>query len=85
MPVPIVNVMVVVLRNSLAPINRIITNVCMKGSAKATADNKPYLDNYGFIFFNKFGQVCYFGDQAMTRFVSASVPGGSADTGGSEK
>ena len=55
MPVPIVNVMVVVLRNSLAPINRIITNVCMKGSAKATADNKPYLDNYGFIFFNKFG------------------------------
>ena len=44
MPVPIVNVMVVVLRNSLAPINRVITNVCTKGP-------KGH-NNLGFTFFS---------------------------------
>ena len=71
MPVPIVNVMVVVLRNSLAPINRIITNVCTKGN--------QHEKKYGFIAFRKFGEACYHGENTMNRFVSMSAPGKKSD------
>ena len=64
MPVPIVNVMVVVLRNSLAPINRIITNTCTKGA--------KYESNPGFIFFSTFGRYCYTGETAMNKFLKAN-------------
>ena len=72
MPVPIVNVMVVILRNSLAPINRIITNVCTKGT--------NYNQNYGFLFFKQFGRGCYYGEKSMNRFISASTPGNDQES-----
>ena len=62
MPVPIVNVMVVVLRNSLAPINRVITNVCTK--------SKQPEKHLGFMFFNKFGLACYLGETKMNQLIA---------------
>ena len=64
MPVPIVNVMVVVLRNSLAPINRVITNCCRRGP-------NHELNNYGFLFFRGFGNLCYKGEGAMNAFIES--------------
>ena len=71
MPVPIVNVMVVVLRNSLAPINRIITNVCMKGP--------KYEENLGFMFFRGFGNGCHQSNLAMNRVLSQGQPGAKSE------
>ena len=65
MPVPVVNVMVVVLRNSLAPINRVITNTCTRGS--------NYASNPGFIFFRGFGYYCYTGETAMNKYLKAQT------------
>ena len=67
MPVPIVNVMVVVLRNSLAPINRVITNVCTKGP--------KHEEKLGFIFFKQFGSGCYYSEAAMNRFLTSGGKG----------
>ena len=67
MPVPIVNVMVVVLRNSLAPINRVITNLCTKGPKKD--------QHLGFTFFSQFGAMCHTGDAYMNNFIKGTTPG----------
>ena len=61
MPVPIVNLMVVILRNSLAPINRVITNSCGTKSQK----------HPGFIFFRGFGYYCYTGETFMSSYLKA--------------
>ena len=61
MPVPIVNVMVVVLRNSLAPINRVITNTCTRGS--------NHSKHPGFMFFRGFGYYCHTGEATMNKFL----------------
>ena len=61
MPVPIVNFMVFVLRNSLKPINNVITNVCTKGT--------NYEKRYGFIAFQKFGEGFYYSEAAMNKFI----------------
>ena len=71
MPVPVINFMVVVLRNSLAPINRIITNVCVKGN--------NYEKKYSFMFFKQFGYGCHYGNAAMNRFIKNSTPGALND------
>ena len=63
MPVPIVNLMVFVLRNSLKPINNIITNVCTKGA--------NHEKRYGFRMFQKFGEGFYYGEATMNKFIKA--------------
>ena len=63
MPVPIVNLMVVILRNSLAPINRVITNTCTRGSNHTS---KP-----SYMFFRTFGYYCYTGETTMNHYLKA--------------
>ena len=62
MPIPIVNVMMVLLRNSLAPINKFLTYQFATGY--------KYEERLGFILFSEFGKFCYNGERAMNRVIN---------------
>ena len=83
MPVPIVNVVVVLLRQSITPINMFLTKTFMSGPAT------QYERNIGFRFFRQFGQTAdkterYCKDAAMkTSELAQKVKGGQGQASGS--
>ena len=66
MPVPIVNVVVVILRQSINPINRFLIKTFMSGQVH------EYERQLGFRFFKQFGHVC---DKSESAIRSAAKKG----------
>ena len=65
MPIPIVNVCMVVLRNSLAPINRFLT--------WKFATGYEYQKRLGFILFSDFGKFCYTAERRMNIIINSKT------------
>ena len=68
MPVPIVNVAMVVLRQCMNPFNRALTNKFFNGGGELAQKT------LGFKFFKNFGQFCYLGEMHMDRIAKGETP-----------